>query len=92
MGKPMGTAILAHELGHVCQGYRLLPIDAAYMQYGLEGQADYFAGRLLAASGFPQAALENHVLPILAQAQGDSTHAPGPIRVMLTKAGYYWHP
>lgn len=92
MGKAMGTAIFAHELGHVCQGYNLLPIDPAFLQYGLEGQADYFAGRLLAASAFPVHVFENEVVPFLARAQGSSTHPPGPIRVMLTKAGFYHRP
>jgi hypothetical protein len=89
MGKPMGTAILAHELGHVCQAYRLIPIDQTLMQWGLEGQADYFAGRLLAASGFPQQAFEQGVLPIISQWPGDQTHAPGQIRAWLTATGYY---
>jgi len=80
--------IYAHELGHVSQAYGLIPVDQLAMRYGAEGQADYFAGTLLKASGqFSPAQMQkftNWVTP----SAGDQSHAPGRIRADLMRAGY----
>ena len=80
--------IYAHELGHVSQAYGLIPVDRLAMQYGAEGQADYFAGTLLKASGQFSPAQMQEFIDWVTPSRGDQTHAPGRIRADLMRAGY----
>lgn len=80
--------IYAHELGHVSQAYGLIPLDGLARQHGVEGQADYFAGTLLKASGqFSPAQMQKFIDWVMPSA-GDQTHAPGRVRADLMRAGY----
>lgn len=89
IGEAVSLEVLAHELGHVSQAYRLVSVDATLLRYGQEGQADYFAGSLLRAAGFSQSELESQVLPFVSKLQGSSSHPDGPVRARLVSAGYY---
>jgi len=90
IAEPMAAAVLAHVLGHLCQAYGLLPINEDCKLYGIEGEADYFAGRLLAASGMNEQTFEAAVAPVLSRLPASATHPPGNIRVMLTRSGFYY--
>ena len=81
--------IYAHELGHVSQAYRLIPRnDQLANEWGLEGQADYFAGTLLKASRQFSPAQMQKFIDWVTPSTGDQTHAPGRIRADLMRAGY----
>jgi hypothetical protein len=58
------------------------------MQYGPEGQADYFAGTLLKASRQFSPAQMQKFIDWVIPSTGDQTHAPGRIRADLMRAGY----
>lgn len=90
IAEPMAAAVLAHVLGHLCQAYGLLPINEDCKLYGIEGEADYFAGRLLAASGMNEQTFEAVVTPVLSRLPAGATHPPGNIRLMLTQSGFYY--
>jgi len=80
--------IYAHELGHVSQAYGLIPFDQVATRYGPEGQADYFAGTLLKASGQFSPAQMQKLTDWVTPSAGDQSHAPGRIRADLMRAGY----
>ncbi len=88
LGEDITIGIYAHELGHVSQAYGLIPVDQLAMQYGAEGQADYFAGTLLKASRQFSPAQMQKFIDWVTPSAGDQSHAPGRIRADLMRAGY----
>jgi hypothetical protein len=64
-------------------------VDRLAMQYGAEGQADYFAGTLLKASRQFSPEQMKEFIDWVTPSVGDQTHAPGRIRADLMRAGYY---
>lgn len=89
IGQPLAAAILAHELGHIVQAYRLMPLHEDAKAYGPEGEAEYFAGRLLAASGMTEDLFEGGVCPVISRYPATETHPAGHLRVMLLRGGFY---
>jgi len=89
IGQPLAAAILAHELGHIVQAYGLMPLHEDVKPYGPEGEAEYYAGRLLAASGMTEDVFEGGVCPVISRYPGTDTHPAGHIRVMLLRGGFY---
>jgi len=57
------------------------------MQYGSEGQADYFAGTLLKSSRQFSPAQMQKLIDWVTPSVGDHTHAPGKTRAELMRAG-----
>lgn len=89
IGQPLAAAILAHELGHIVQAYGLMPLHEDVKPYGPEGEAEYYAGRLLAASGMTEDVFEGGVCPVISRYPGADTHPAGHLRVMLLRGGFY---
>lgn len=89
IGQPLAAAILAHELGHIVQAYGLIPLHEDAKGYGPEGEAEYFAGRLLSASGMTEDVFEGGVCPVISRYPGTDTHPAGHLRVMLLRGGFY---
>jgi hypothetical protein len=89
IGQPLAAAILAHELGHIVQAYGLIPLHEDAKAYGPEGEAEYFAGRLLAASGMTEDVFEGGVCPVISRYPATDTHPAGHLRVMLLRGGFY---
>ncbi len=89
IGQPLAAAVLAHELAHIAQAYQLMPIHEDVKPYGPEGEAEYLAGWLLAASGMTEAVFEGGVCPVISRYPGTDTYPPGHIRVMLLRGGFY---
>ncbi|GAB1489413.1 hypothetical protein MASR2M8_18660 [Opitutaceae bacterium] len=89
IGQPLAAAILAHELGHIVQAYKLMPLHEDVKPYGPEGEAEYYAGRLLAASGMTEDVFEGGVCPVISRYPGTETHPAGHLRVMLLRGGFY---
>lgn len=89
IGEPMAAAVLAHELGHVVQAFQLMPLHPDAKAYGPEGEVDFYAGRLLAASGMTEDMFEGAVCPVISRYPETKTHLPGHIRVMLMRGGFY---
>lgn len=88
LGEDISIGILAHELGHVSQAYSIIPMDEVAARYGIEGQADYFAGRILKASGVYTAGQMSRMAEFIRPSTGDDTHAPGPVRARLMQIGW----
>lgn len=89
LGEDISIGIYAHELGHVSQAYGLIPRnDELVTRFGLEGQADYFAGTLLKSSRQFTPEQMKKMADFIRPSSGDATHAPGKIRADLMMRGY----
>jgi hypothetical protein len=89
LGEDISIAIYAHELGHVSQAYGLIARDDELVRrFGLEGQADYFAGNLLKASLQFTPAQMMEMANFIRPFPGHATHAPGRVRADLMIQGY----
>lgn len=89
LGEDIAIGIYAHELGHVSQAYGLIARDDELVRrFGLEGQADYFAGNLLKSSRQFTPEQMRKMGDFIRPSRGDATHAPGRVRADLMIQGY----
>jgi hypothetical protein len=89
LGEDISIGIYAHELGHVSQAYGLIPRnDELVRRFGLEGQADYFAGTLLKSSRQFTPEQMRRMADFIRPSPGDATHARGRVRADLMMQGY----
>ena len=89
IGDIAATGVFAHELGHIAQFYRLVPVTPP-VGTQFEGQADYVSGWMLRQSGvFSLADAQQYAVFIRTfGGAGSSTHPPGTGREQLFWAGY----
>lgn len=88
LGEDISIGILAHELGHVSQAYNIIAPDELALRHGIEGQADYFAGRILKSSGVFSSQQMSRMVEFVRPSAGDATHSAGPVRAQLMEAGW----